>query len=106
VGPSGSVIGVDMTPDMIHQARSNAKEYGHGNVTFRLGEIEYLPVANGTADVVISNCVINLSPSKQQVIHEVFRVLKSGGRLAVCDVVLRPDTSLPSHLKTQQALAC
>ena len=78
VGPSGSVICVDMTREMVSRARQNAHEGGHSNVYFRLGEIEFLPVADNAVDVVISNCVINLSPDKQQVAHEVFRVLKSG----------------------------
>lgn len=106
VGPQGRVIGVDMTPDMLHQARVNAKENNHSNVSFRLGEIEYLPVADNTVDVVISNCVINLSPDKPQVFREIFRVLKPGGRVAICDVVARENTCLPDSLRTETALAC
>ena len=102
VGGTGRVIGVDMTPDMISLARKKAEEANLGNVQFRLGEIEHLPVADGVADAVISNCVVNLSPDKGAAYREAFRVLKPGGRLSISDILAKQP--LPEEVRSDLAL--
>ena len=102
VGDDGRVIGVDMTPDMVAKARKNAEKVKAKNVEFRLGEIEHLPVADNSADIIISNCVINLSPDKPGVYKDAFRALKPGGRLAVSDILATAE--LPDDVRANLAM--
>ncbi|MHB8034016.1 SAM-dependent methyltransferase [Clostridium botulinum] len=104
VGTKGDIIGVDMTPEMINKSRIMSRKYRYRNVDFRLGEIENLPVADNTGDVIISNCVINLSPNKQRVYNEAYRVLKKGGRVAISDIVLIRE--LTKEMKQDEKLYC
>ncbi len=106
VGPSGKVIGVDMTPEMVTRARGNARQGGYTNVDFRLGEIESLPVADATVDVIISNCVLNLSPERDRVLAEARRVLKPGGRLVISDLVSDEPVPAPLREETEAVTAC
>jgi len=104
VGAGGKVIGIDMTPEMLAKARENARKGDYSNVEFRLGEIEHLPVADNSVDVIISNCVINLSPAKEQVFRDAYRVLRPNGRLAVSDVVA--IASLPEEVRQNMDAHC
>ena len=106
VGGSGRVVGVDMTPEMVERARENVAKNDAANVEFRLGEIEHLPVSDASVDVVISNCVINLSPDKPQVFDEAYRVLRPGGRLRVSDVVLTADLPDDVRADPRSVAAC
>ena len=106
VGPSGRVIGVDMTPDMLDRARENARQVGAKNVEFRLGEIENLPAADNSVDIIISNCVINLSTDKPRVFREAFRVLRPGGRLMVSDLALKKPLPKAVRESVDAYVAC
>jgi SAM-dependent methyltransferase len=106
VGETGTAIGVDMTPEMVYRARENAKKAGIRNVEFRLGELEHLPVADGSVDVVISNCVINLVPDKRKVFAEMYRVLKPGGRFFISDIVLEREFPEPVRSSVEAYTGC
>ncbi|MCX6763893.1 MAG: arsenite methyltransferase [Candidatus Moranbacteria bacterium] len=102
VGESGKIVGVDMVPEMVEKAKANAEKYGYKNVEFKLGEIEKLPVEDNAFDIIISNCVINLSPDKDTVFAEAYRALKSGGKMFVSDIVLLQE--LPEEIKNNPVL--
>jgi SAM-dependent methyltransferase len=102
VGETGTIIGVDMTPEMVSKARKNAEKMGTDNVEFRLGEIEHLPVADNSVDIIMSNCVVNLSPDKLSVYRDAYRALKSGGRLAISDILA--TAQLPEEIRKDLAL--
>lgn len=106
VGRNGKVIGVDMTPEMVEKARYNAKHGNYENVEFRLGEIENIPAADNSVDVVISNCVINLAPDKKRVFQETYRVLKPGGRFMISDIVLARDLPAPVKESVEAYVGC
>jgi len=106
VGPQGKVIGLDMTPEMIQQARANAKELSLENVEFRLGEMEHMPIESDSVDIVISNCVINLSPDKDAVFREVFRVVKPGGKLCVSDITTHGELPTQVRQSLEQWAGC
>jgi len=104
VGKSGKVIGLDATPEMIFRARETAKKHGYGNVEFRLGEIEHMPVENNSVDLVISNCVLNLVPDKESAFKEIYRVLKPGGKISVTDMVATQKAGKP--INPEEWAAC
>jgi len=106
VGASGKVIGVDMTEDMIDMARENATNQGYKNIEFKLGDIENLPIADNSIDVVISNCVVNLAPDKSKVFSEVYRVLNTGGRMYISDIVLLKELSPEQRANSELIAGC